>query len=154
MAVNVIELLKDIAGFGSSEEKRRTQHRGYIEKCEYFKDGLVKIVNDIDSPECDLDKTKKHVKSLAQVVCSLCVINKSILNELVRSVTKKATLFITVVALSLILTLAGLGIWWFSIPRSFDDCIIKYLSGTGKNRDAVYLIEEACRSKFPEKKKR
>ena len=45
------------------------------------------------------------------------------------------------------------GYWWIATPHSYDDCILKNLSGSGKSDEATYYIEKACRSKFPEKKK-
>ena len=38
-----------------------------------------------------------------------------------------------------------------SEPKTFDDCILKYMQGTNE-RGAVGAIYEACQNKFPESK--
>ena len=37
-------------------------------------------------------------------------------------------------------------------PRTYEDCILENMKGVG-DRGAAGLIEEACREKFPKKKK-
>ncbi len=38
-----------------------------------------------------------------------------------------------------------------SEPKTFDDCILKYMQGTNE-RGAVGAIYDACQNKFPENK--
>ena len=37
-------------------------------------------------------------------------------------------------------------------PDNFNDCILKHIKGS-QTEDAVFLIENACRKKFPESPK-
>ncbi len=55
----------------------------------------------------------------------------------------------TIVVILILLTVIG---YWITLPKSYEDCILKYM-GDAKIIVVAREIDEACRKKFPIKKK-
>lgn len=55
-----------------------------------------------------------------------------------------------IIGVALVIMAFGAG-YWFTLPKNYNDCILKY-AHTAQTNIAAYYVEQSCREKFTEKK--